>query len=55
MPTQIPNNGFLLMMANSFNVSLSPLILSKDAMQFLKDPCPGKIILSELDMVLNQM
>jgi hypothetical protein len=36
--------------ANSFNVSTNPLILLSESTQLLKEPCPGKTILS-LDLI----
>ena len=49
----MPRRSFLLIIANSFNVSLSPSIFESESTQFLNDPCPGKIILSELDIVFK--
>ena len=50
-PTQIPRSGFLLLIANSFNVSTKPLILLSASTQLLNEPCPGKTTLSE-DLIL---
>ena len=50
-PTQIPKRGFLLLIANSFNVSTNPLILFNASTQLLNEPCPGNTTLS-LDLIL---
>ena len=42
----MPNKGFLFVIANSLSVSTKPLILFKESTQLLKDPWPGKTILS---------
>ena len=47
----MPNKGFLFFIANSLSVSTKPLILFKESTQLLKEPWPGKTILS-LDLIL---
>ena len=49
-PTQMPNKGFLFVIANSLSVSTKPLILFREPTQLLNEPYPGKTILS-LDLI----